>query len=63
MNVEQLMTWELARETEVIGEHLLQYHISLHELISDRTQTFTLGGLCYFKTIINGGGAIGLISM
>jgi hypothetical protein len=26
---------------------------TLHELISDRTQTFTLEGPCYFKTIIN----------
>jgi hypothetical protein len=47
------MTWELAREIEVIREDLLQCHISLLELISDRTQTFTVEGLCYFKTIIN----------
>jgi hypothetical protein len=27
MNVEQSMEWELAGETEVLGENLLQYHI------------------------------------
>jgi hypothetical protein len=31
MNIEQLVEWQFAGETEVLGENLLQYHFVHHK--------------------------------
>jgi hypothetical protein len=31
MNIEQLVEWELAEESEVLGKNVLQYHFSYHK--------------------------------